>query len=161
MVGRTTLRIALSVFAGAFFASLPSTAAGDESLWSAERFAGLELRSIGPALMAGRIADIAIHPEDENLWYVAVGSGGVWKTGNAGVTWTPVFDDQPSYSIGCVAIDPQDPEVVWVGTTPKPLWCLTILNSSEISELSVLITIPRVIDGMLMNSFVSLAISAR
>ena len=85
-------------------------------MWSAERFEGLELRSIGPALMAGRIADVAIHSQDDNLWYVAVGSGGVWKTGNAGVTWTPVFDDQTSYSIGCVAIDPQDPEVVWVGT---------------------------------------------
>ncbi len=116
MVGRTTLRIALSVFTCALFAGLPPAAAVGESLWSAERFAGLELRSIGPALMSGRIADIAIHSKDDNLWYVAVGSGGVWKTGNAGVTWTPVFDDQTSYSIGCVAIDPRDPEVVWVGT---------------------------------------------
>ncbi len=116
MVGRTSFRIALSAVACAFIANLPSIAAGDESLWSAERFAGLELRSIGPALMAGRIADVAIHPEDDNLWYVAVGSGGVWKTENAGVTWTPVFDDQTSYSFGCVAIDPRDPEVVWVGT---------------------------------------------
>ncbi|MEM7357235.1 MAG: glycosyl hydrolase, partial [Acidobacteriota bacterium] len=116
MVGRSRFRIALTVFACAFFASLPSTAAGDESLWSAERFTGLELRSIGPALMAGRIADVAIHPGDDNLWYVAVGSGGVWKTENAGVTWTPIFDDQTSYSIGCVTIDPQDPEVIWVGT---------------------------------------------
>ena len=62
----------------------------EDSVWSAERFKGLELRSLGPALMSGRIADIAIHPDDENLWYVAVGSGGVWKTENAGVTWTPV-----------------------------------------------------------------------
>ena len=116
MVGRAAFRIALSVFACALFAGFSSTAAEDEPLWSAERFAGLELRSIGPALMSGRIADIAIHPEDDNLWYVAVGSGGVWKTRNAGVTWTPVFDDQTSYSIGCVTIDPQDPEVVWVGT---------------------------------------------
>jgi len=85
-------------------------------LWSAERFAGLELRSIGPALMSGRIADIAIHPQDDNLWYVAVGSGGVWKTRNAGVTWTPIFDEQSSYSTGCVTIDPQDPEIVWVGS---------------------------------------------
>ena len=88
----------------------------DAGLLTAERFAGLELRNVGPALMAGRIADIAIHPQDDNLWYVAVGSGGVWKTKNAGVTWTPIFDDQPSYSIGCVTLDPQDPEVVWVGT---------------------------------------------
>ena len=115
MVERTTFRIALFVFICALGGGFPSGAA-DEELWTAERFAGLELRSIGPALMSGRIADIAIHPEDDNLWYVAVGSGGVWKTRNAGVTWTPIFDDQASYSIGCLAIDPNDPEVVWVGT---------------------------------------------
>ena len=50
------------------------------SPWKAETFEGLELRGLGPAFMSGRIADIAIHPDDENLWYVAVGSGGVWKT---------------------------------------------------------------------------------
>ncbi len=88
----------------------------EDSPWSDERFAGLEFRSIGPAFMSGRIADIAIHPEDDNLWYVAVGSGGVWKTENAGVTWTPIFDDQGSYSIGCVTIDPSNPHTVWVGT---------------------------------------------
>ena len=110
------MRIALSVFIGTFFAALTPALAEDKSLLSAERFTGLELRSVGPALMAGRIADIAIHPEDDNLWYVAVGSGGVWKTKNAGVTWTPIFDEQPSYSIGCVTIDPLNPEVVWVGT---------------------------------------------
>jgi len=87
-----------------------------DSVWSAERFKGLELRSLGPALMSGRIADIAIHPENEKLWYVAVGSGGVWKTDNAGVTWTPVFDDQTSYSIGCVTVDPSNPHRIWVGT---------------------------------------------
>jgi len=79
-------------------------------------FAGLKLRNIGPAFMSGRIADIAIHPEDDNRWYVAVGSGGVWRTKNAGVTWDPIFDGQKSYSIGCVTIDPNNPHVVWVGT---------------------------------------------
>ncbi len=79
-------------------------------------FAGLTLRNIGPAFMSGRIADVAIHPVDDNIWYVAVGSGGVWKTNNAGVTWTPVFEDQASYSIGCVTIDASNPNVVWVGT---------------------------------------------
>lgn len=88
----------------------------DSKLWSDKTFAGLKLRSIGPAFMSGRIADIAIHPEDDNIWYVAVGSGGVWKTKNAGVTWTPIFDDQKSYSIGCVTIDPNNPHTIWVGT---------------------------------------------
>ena len=77
---------------------------------------GLALRSIGPALMGGRIADIAVHPDDPSAWYVAAGSGGLWKTINAGTSWTPVFDDQPSYSIGAVAVDPSDPDVIWVGT---------------------------------------------
>ena len=48
-------------------------------------------------------------PARRSTWYLAVGSGGVWKTENAGVTWTPIFDDQPSYSIGCVALDPSTP----------------------------------------------------
>ena len=78
--------------------------------------AGLSLREIGPAVTGGRIADIEVSPADPNTWFVAVGSGGVWKTTNAGTTWTPVFDDQPSYSIGEVALDPSNPEVVWVGT---------------------------------------------
>ncbi len=83
---------------------------------SAKAFNGLKFRSIGPALMSGRIADIAIHPTDLSTWYVAVGSGGVWKTTNSGTTWTPIFDSEDSYSIGCVVLDPSNPEVVWVGT---------------------------------------------
>jgi photosystem II stability/assembly factor-like uncharacterized protein len=77
---------------------------------------GLKLRGIGPALMGGRIADIAVNPIHTSTWYVAVGSGGLWKTTNSGTTWTPVFDAQASYSIGTVVLDPQNPEVVWVGT---------------------------------------------
>ncbi len=82
---------------------------------SAATFKGLELRNLGPAFMSGRIADIALDPRDPSVWYVAVGSGGVWKTVNAGTTWTPVFDDQPVYSTGCVTVDPSNPNVVWVG----------------------------------------------
>jgi len=88
----------------------------DASKLQAKTFKGLELRGIGPALMSGRIADIAIHPEDQSVWYVGVGSGNVWKTTNAGTTWTPVFDDQGSYSIGCITVDPHNPSTVWVGT---------------------------------------------
>lgn len=90
--------------------------AADEGPLSSKTFQGLELRNIGPALMSGRIADIALHPDDPSVWYVAVGSGGVWKTVNAGTTWTPLFDDEVSYSIGCVTLDPSNPHVVWVGT---------------------------------------------
>ncbi|HKL37837.1 MAG TPA: hypothetical protein VJ876_03015, partial [Bacteroidales bacterium] len=87
-----------------------------DKLMSAQTFREMEMRNIGPALMSGRIADIAIHPDNPHLWYVAVGSGGVWKTVNSGTTWEPVFDDQGSYSIGCVTIDPHNPNRVWVGT---------------------------------------------
>lgn len=83
---------------------------------SADDFAGIQLRNIGPALMSGRIADIAIHPTNDNIWYVGVASGGVWKTINSGTTWTPIFDDQKVYSIGSVTIDHQNPNRIWVGT---------------------------------------------
>lgn len=76
----------------------------------------LELRSIGPAVMGGRIADIAVHPDRPNTWYIGVGSGNVWKTTNGGVSFEPIFDDQPSYSIGDIEIDPSNPDVIWVGT---------------------------------------------
>jgi photosystem II stability/assembly factor-like uncharacterized protein len=87
-----------------------------QSLLADSTFNGLKFRNIGPGFMSGRIADIAIHPTDFSTWYVAVGSGGVWKTINAGTTWTPVFDKQPVYSIGCVTIDHNNPNLVWVGT---------------------------------------------
>ena len=77
---------------------------------------GLTFRGIGPAVMGGRIADIAVSAQDPSTWYVAVGSGGLWKTENNGILWNPVFEDQPSYSIGAVTIDPNNPQVVWVGT---------------------------------------------
>ncbi|MAE07659.1 MAG: glycosyl hydrolase [Bacteroidetes bacterium] len=82
----------------------------------AKTFTGLKFRNIGPALMSGRISDIAIHPQNNNIWYVCAGSGGVWKTTNSGTTWTPIFDGQKVYSIGCVAVDPNNPHIVWVGT---------------------------------------------
>ncbi len=81
-----------------------------------ELLSGLAFRNIGPALMSGRISDIVIHPARPSTWYIAAGSGGVWKTENAGTTWTPIFDSEGAYSIGCLTLDPADPEIVWVGT---------------------------------------------
>ena len=77
---------------------------------------GYSYRSVGPAFMSGRIADIAIDSNNENVWYVAVGSGGVWKTKNAGTTWMPLTDNMPFYSTGSVTIDPNDSSRIWVGT---------------------------------------------
>ncbi|MDH3783686.1 MAG: glycosyl hydrolase, partial [Acidobacteriota bacterium] len=115
MKRKVRLGLVLAFVAASFVTSFAAEAKKD-AVWSTKTFEGLELRSLGPGFMSGRIADVAIHPEDENLWYVAVGSGGVWKTVNAGVTFTPVFDDQSSYSIGCVTVDPSNPHRVWVGT---------------------------------------------
>jgi len=86
------------------------TNAGDRSL------GGIRVRSIGPGMISGRITDLAVHPRDKKTWYIGVAAGGVWKTTNAGTTWTPVFDQQSTYSIGTVVIDPKNPNVVWVGT---------------------------------------------
>ena len=83
---------------------------------SGAALSGLEWRNIGPAINSGRIADIAIHPENDNIMYVGVGSGGVWKTVNAGTTWETIFDEESSYSIGSIAIDPSAPATIWVGT---------------------------------------------
>jgi photosystem II stability/assembly factor-like uncharacterized protein len=74
-----------------------------------------KFRSIGPALMSGRVLDIAVDPVKRSTWYLAT-VGGVWKTTNAGVTWQPIFDGYGSYSIGCVTIDPHDRFTIWVGT---------------------------------------------
>ncbi len=83
---------------------------------SSATLSGLKFRTIGPALTSGRIADLAVSPDDPDTWFVAVASGGVWKTTNHGTTFEPVFDGEGSYSIGCVSIDPNNPAVVWVGT---------------------------------------------
>ncbi len=76
----------------------------------------LKFRSVGPSKTSGRISDLAIDPDNPSTYYVAVSSGGVWKTVNAGTTFTPIFDSQASYSTGCVTLDPNDKNVVWVGS---------------------------------------------
>ena len=81
-----------------------------------QALSGFSFRSVGPAFMSGRIADIAIDPNNENIWYVAVGSGGVWKTTNAGTTWKPLADKQPFYSTGAITLDPNNSQTVWLGT---------------------------------------------
>lgn len=77
---------------------------------------GMKFRNIGPALTSGRISDFAVNPKNFNEYYVAVASGGVWKTTNHGVSYTPIFDGEGSYSIGCITMDPNQSTTLWVGT---------------------------------------------
>lgn len=94
----------------------PQPAAQPAYAVSSSTLNALKLRSIGPAITSGRVADLAVNPTNPSEYYVAVASGGVWKTSNAGTTYSPVFDAQGSYSIGCVVLDPTNPNVVWVGS---------------------------------------------
>ena len=79
-------------------------------------FANLEWRSIGPCNMGGRTADVEGVPGDPNIVYIGTASGGVWKTTNAGTTWTPIFERQGTISVGDIALGPNNPDLVWIGT---------------------------------------------
>ena len=111
-------RILILLAALAALACLPALADQDaeETKWSSGTFSGLKWRALGPAMMSGRIGDIAVDPRDHAHWYVAVCSGNVWETHNGGITFEPIFDDQGSYSIGCIHLDPTNPQIVWLGT---------------------------------------------
>ena len=118
---KNTLCVALLLLASfGIFAQEPQPAgdgaARGQDPWSVATFSALRLRAVGPALMSGRISHIAVHPGDKQTWYVGVASGGVWKTTNAGTTWTPIFDDAGSYSVGAITIDPNNSNVIWVGS---------------------------------------------
>ena len=76
----------------------------------------LKFRAVGPALTSGRISDFAVNPDNPSEYYVGVASGGIWKTTNKGITFTPVFDRYGSYSIGSLAMDPSNHNIVWAGT---------------------------------------------
>src|SRR5687767_2875457 len=79
-------------------------------------FGGLRFRSIGPAALGGRIHDVEALPNDPSTVYVATASGGLWKSLNAGTTWTPIFEGQSVSTFGDLAVAPSNPNVIWVGT---------------------------------------------
>ncbi len=83
---------------------------------TADLLKGVELRSIGPALTTGRVVDVEIDPKNPSVWYVASAFGGLWKTTNRGITFSPIFDDNGVFTLCCVTIDPKDSNVIWLGT---------------------------------------------
>ncbi len=113
------LRGSLAALAWTAFLLLAPHPIPGQDLGGALRTADLEAlrwRELGPAITSGRIAAFAVHPADTRVIYAASASGGLWKTENAGTTWRPVFESEGSVSLGAVALDPSDPDIVWVGT---------------------------------------------
>ncbi|MGB0135746.1 MAG: VPS10 domain-containing protein [Flavobacteriales bacterium] len=88
----------------------------DEYWLTSGQISGLDFRCIGPALTSGRVVDLAVNPDNHNEYYVAVASGGVWKTTNHGVSFQPIFDNEASYSVGCITMDPNQSSTLWVGS---------------------------------------------
>jgi photosystem II stability/assembly factor-like uncharacterized protein len=83
---------------------------------TSETFQGLELRSLGPSLTTGRIADIAIDPNHSNIYYVASAAGGVWKSDDRGNNWKSIFDNGGAFNMCCIVVDPKNSDVLWLGT---------------------------------------------
>lgn len=111
MIFSTRLRVLLTVLPFLLLLGGTSHAALDDDL-----LAGLKARNIGPAAVGGRIAAIDAVVSDPNHIVVGVATGGVWLSKNGGLTWKPVFDDQPVASIGALAINQSNPDVIWVAT---------------------------------------------
>ena len=95
---------------------LMSAAGPPRDLQAESPFKELAFRSLGPDLTTGRVSDVAIDPRNPNVWYVAASAGNLWKTENRGNTWTPIFENYGSYSLGAVTVDPKDSNIVWLGT---------------------------------------------
>jgi len=93
--------------------ALPGSGAAQDS---ADLFAAMRGRSIGPAGMSGRVAAVDVDPSDRSRIFVGAATGGVWRSLDGGITWDPVFDDQPVLGIGAVAVSPANPDLIWVGT---------------------------------------------
>jgi photosystem II stability/assembly factor-like uncharacterized protein len=111
-----TLTLAVLIALGANAQKKKKKDSDEKTKLEQTSLSGLKFRNIGPAITSGRVADIAVNPHNIAEYYLAIASGGVWKTTNHGTTFEPIFDGQGSYSIGCVTIDPNNENVIWVGT---------------------------------------------
>ena len=108
--------LAILMFAPIVARAADEAADKPETKLNADTLAGLALRNIGPSINSGRISDFAVTPGKRHRYFIATSSGNLWKTDNAGTTWTPVFDNEGSYSVGVVTMDPNNPNVIWAGT---------------------------------------------
>jgi photosystem II stability/assembly factor-like uncharacterized protein len=111
------LRQALSKSPALFVSAICLMASGSLlAQLDADLLQGLAARSLGPAATSGRIAAIDAVADNPNHIVIGAATGGVWISENGGLTWTPVFDEQPVASIGAVAINQKNPDIIWVGT---------------------------------------------
>jgi len=108
--------ICTSMFAFVSTAQKKSSTSTSTPLFDASTVGAISFRMVGPALTSGRVIDFAVHPTNKDKWYVAAACGGVWLTTNHGTSFSPIFDNQGSFSIACVELAPSNPNTVWVGT---------------------------------------------
>ena len=87
-----------------------------EALAKASPYNGLKWRDIGPIVQGGRVVEIASVPGAPYTFYVAYATGGVWKTTNNGVSFDPLSDRLPTMVTGAIAVDPQHPDTLWLGS---------------------------------------------
>ena len=113
---RTPIFKTILAICAAFCSLLSLAQTGRAQKISLDQLKAWTPRNIGPAGMSGRVTSIDVVVNNPNVWYVGAASGGVWKTENAGASWTPVFDDQPNINIGSIAIQQSNPNIVWAGT---------------------------------------------
>jgi len=124
----TTLRVALRAVAGAaLFAAgaallAPSTVAAQAAAGAAgptapaPAFEGIPMRTIGPAVMSGRIVDLDVVESDASTFFAASATGGVWRTDDGGITWDPIFQNQGTHSMGDIVVHQANPDILYVGT---------------------------------------------
>ncbi len=105
----------LVMLAAAALVAASTSAQSERTGFDPALFEALSWRSIGP-FRGGRTKAVAGIPSQPNVFYIGVVNGGVWKTTDAGRTWRPIFDDQPTGSIGAIAIAPSDPSIIYVGS---------------------------------------------
>src|SRR5579863_2234861 len=109
--------VALAVLVASAYASARQSANGSDRL-TAAAFENLQLRNIGPGLVTGRVVDVVMDAKNPDTWFVASAFGGLWKTNSRGIQWSEVFpnEDEGTFSMCCVVMDPKDSNVVWIGT---------------------------------------------